>query len=132
MMVSSDPVADMLTRIRNASSVHKETVSMPHSKMKESVARILSANNFIGAVDVSDGVVGKQLVIVIQSPKNHAVITEITRMSKPGRRLYTGADAIPTVKGGRGIIIISTSKGIMTGAEAKKQRLGGELLCQIY
>lgn len=131
-MVSTDPVADMLTRIRNAAAVQKEIVSMPHSKLKEAVAKILSQHNFIGAVSVSDEGIDKQLVIVVSKPGARSVMTEVSRMSKPGRRMYTSADAIPTYMGGRGIVIISTSKGIMTGQDAKKQRLGGELICQIY
>ena len=130
-MVSTDPIADMLTRIRNAADVRKEQVSMPHSKVKEAVARILEAHNFVGKVSVEDATVGKQLTIAVNNGSS-AFITEISRLSKPGRRMYVGADAIPTVKGGRGIVVISTSKGIMTGADAKKQRLGGELICQVY
>ena len=130
-MVSTDPIADMLTRIRNAADVRKEQVSMPHSKVKEEVARILEAHNFVGKVSVEDATVGKQLTIAVNNGSS-AFITEISRLSKPGRRMYVGADAIPTVKGGRGIVVISTSKGIMTGADAKKQRLGGELICQVY
>lgn len=130
-MVSTDPIADMLTRIRNGADVRKESVTMPHSKVKESVARILEAHKFIGAVSVVDATVGKQLSIQLNTSGRN-FITEIARMSKPGRRMYVGADAIPTVKGGRGIVVVSTSKGIMTGAEAKKQRLGGELICQVY
>ena len=131
-MVSTDPLADMLTRIRNAAAVQKESVSMPHSKLKEAVARLLSANNFVGNVDVTAGTIGKQLVIAVANTKGQLAITEIARLSKPGRRLYANADAIPSVKGGRGIVIISTSSGVMTGADAKKQRLGGELLCQVF
>jgi len=127
-MVSTDPIADMLTRVRNAALVNKDTVSLPHSKVKEAVAKILSDHKFIGSVEVTDGLVGKQLVLTLGS----AHVTEIKRLSKPGRRMYTTADAIPSVKGGRGIVVISTSKGIMTGNEAKKQRLGGELICQVY
>lgn len=132
MMVSTDPLADMLTRIRNAAAVNKDAVSMPHSNLKEAVAKILSSNNFVGAVSVNDEGLVKQLVIDLARSNGRQVITEVTRMSKPGRRLYSNADSIPTYKGGRGIVIISTSKGIMTGQEAKKQRLGGELICQIY
>jgi small subunit ribosomal protein S8 len=131
-MVSTDPLSDMLTRIRNASAVQKESVSMPHSKLKEAVARLLSKNNFVGAVSVEQGTVGKQLVIAVANSKGQLAITEVARLSKPGRRLYANADAIPTVKGGRGIVIISTSQGVMTGHQAKKQRLGGELLCQVF
>ncbi len=131
-MVSTDPLSDMLTRIRNASAVQKESVTMPHSKLKEAVARLLSDNNFVGTVSVADGVIGKQLVIGVNNKQGATAITEIARLSKPGRRLYANADAIPSVKGGRGIVIISTSQGIMTGKQARQQRLGGELLCQVY
>lgn len=132
MMVSTDPLADMLTRIRNAASVNKDAVSMPHSKMKESVARILSAHNFVGEVSVSEEGINKQLVINLARVSGRPVITEVSRISKPGRRMYTNADSIPTYKGGRGLVIISTSKGVMTGQDAKQQRLGGELICKIY
>lgn len=132
MMVSTDPIADMLTRIRNAAAVNKEEVSMPHSKLKEAVAKILSSHNFVGEVTVSDEGINKQLIIRVARHAGRPAITEVSRMSKPGRRMYTNADSIPTFKGGRGIVIISTSKGVMTGADAKKQRLGGELICQIY
>lgn len=128
MMVSTDPIADMLTRVRNAVLVNKDSVTLPHSNVKEAVAKILAAHKFIGSVEVAQGISGKQLVLGV----NGAQVTEIKRLSKPGRRMYTTADAIPTVKGGRGVVVISTSKGIMTGNDAKKQRLGGELICQVY
>jgi small subunit ribosomal protein S8 len=131
-MVSTDPVSDMLTRIRNAASVNKDAVSMPHSKLKEAVARILSAHNFVGEVSIDGDGIGKQLVIGVARSGGRLAITEVSRLSKPGRRMYTNADKIPTYKGGRGLVIISTSKGVMTGQDAKKQRLGGELICQIY
>jgi small subunit ribosomal protein S8 len=132
MMVSTDPVADMLTRIRNAAAVNKDAVSMPHSKLKEAIARILSVNNFVGNISVDGEGISKELVIGITRSNGRQAITEVSRISKPGRRMYTNADKIPTYKGGRGLVIISTSKGIMTGADAKAQRLGGELICQIY
>ena len=128
MMVSTDPIADMLTRVRNAALVNKDSVSLPHSNVKEAIAKILSVHKFIGVVEVSQGNTGKQLVLGIIPTQ----VTEIKRLSKPGRRMYTTADAIPTVKGGRGVVVISTSKGIMTGNDAKKQRLGGELICHVY
>jgi len=129
-MVSTDPIADMLSRIRNAMNVNKNVVSMPHSKSKQAIAEILKANHFLTGVEVSDNEgVGKTLTITINDAAENARITEITRMSTPGRRMYSGADKIPTVMRGRGIVIVSTSKGIMTGQEAKQQRLGGELIC---
>lgn len=129
---STDPIADMLSRIRNAIAVRKGEISMPHSKVKESVARLLKDNRFVTDVKVSDATVGKTLTIVINTPDTNARITEVSRISRPGRREYTSADKIPSVKGGRGLIIVSTSKGLMTGPDAKKQGIGGELICKVY
>lgn len=129
---TTDPIADMLSRIRNAIAVRKAEIALPHSNVKESVARLLKDNRFISDVKVSDAAVGKTLHIVINSQDENAKITEITRMSTPGRRLYSGSDKIPTVKRGRGLVIVSTSKGLMTGVEAKKQGIGGELICKVY
>jgi small subunit ribosomal protein S8 len=130
-MVSTDPISDMFTRIRNAIAVNKHEVSMPYSKIKEAVAKILAQNGFLEGVTV-DGSEFKILTITINSEDANATITEIERLSKPGRRLYVGADKIPTVKRGRGIVIVSTSSGVMTGKEAKSKRLGGELIGQVY
>lgn len=129
---STDPIADMLTRIRNALNVRKYEVSLPHSNVKESVARLLQANKFIDNVSVSDATVGKTLNIRIAPADSNSRITEIARLSKPGRRYYVKAAEIPVVKQGRGIVIVSTSKGMMTGQEAKAANLGGELICKIY
>jgi len=131
-MVSTDPIADMLTRIRNAIAVRKSEVVMPHSKVKQSVAELLKKSGFVSDVKVTDLSLGKSLTIVINGEHENARITEIVRLSKPGRRSYTNATEIPTVMRGRGIVIISTSKGMMTGAEAKKQGVGGELICKVY
>lgn len=129
---TTDPIADMLSRIRNAIAVNKHEIRLPHSKVKESVARLLAENSYIDNVAVEDASVGKTLVLGINQPHTNARITEIVRISTPGRRNYAGADAIPIVKRGRGIVIVSTSKGLMTGTEAKKQRVGGELICKVY
>lgn len=129
---TTDPIADMLTRVRNAINVNKNEVSLPHSKVKEAVARLLKDAGFIVSVSVTDLSVGKQLHIVINGEDENARITEITRLSKPGRRHYVGAGEIPTVKHGRGVIIVSTSKGLMTGKQAKAQGVGGELIASIY
>jgi small subunit ribosomal protein S8 len=131
-MVSTDPIADMLTRIRNAISVRKNEVSMPHSKVKEAVATLLKESGFVSGVSVSDAAVGKTLKIVINNEDENARITEIVRLSKPGRRAYTTASEIPVVKRGRGLVVVSTSKGMLTGKQAKKQGVGGELICKIY
>ncbi|HET7302080.1 MAG TPA: 30S ribosomal protein S8 [Candidatus Saccharimonadales bacterium] len=131
-MVSTDPIADMLTRIRNAIAVRKHEVSMPHSKVKQSLAELLKQSGFIKDVKVTDGTIGKNLVVVINDEHESARITEIVRLSKPGRRAYAGSAEIPVVKRGRGIVVVSTSKGMMTGDDAKKQGVGGELICQVY
>lgn len=131
-MVSTDPIADMLTRIRNAMNVRKNEVSVPHSKVKESVATLLKENGFLTDVTVTDASIGKSMRIVIHPDGEASRITEIKRVSKPGRRAYVGAAEIPTVKRGRGIVIVSTSKGMMTGQAAKKAGVGGELICEVY
>jgi small subunit ribosomal protein S8 len=130
--VSTDPIADMLSRIRNAMAVNKNEVLMPHSKIKESVAKILQSSGFIDKVTEEEAIVGKSLKIIINSDGTNARITEIQRLSKPGRRMYVNADSIPTVKRGRGIVVVSTSRGVMSGEQAKKERIGGELICQVY
>ncbi len=131
-MVSTDPIADMLTRIRNAINVRKNEVVMPHSKLKQSVAELLKDSGFVSDVKVVDATVGKSLKIVINGAGENARITEIVRLSKPGRREYKGAKEIPTVKGGRGIVIVSTPRGMMTGTQAKTSGVGGELICKVY
>ncbi len=131
-VTTTDPIADMLTRIRNAIQVRKHEISLPHSSIKEHVARSLQANGFLESVTVTDLSVGKQLHIVINSEDTNAKITEIKRLSKPGRRVYSNAKEMPTIKRGRGIVIVSTSKGLMTGKEAKQAGLGGELIVSVY
>jgi len=131
-MVASDPIADMLTRIRNAINVQKSEVIMPHSKAKQAVAELLKSAGFVKNVSVSDASIGKSLKVVLSDPTERSRITEIDRMSTPGRRYYVGAGEIPSVKGGRGVVIVSTSKGVMTGTEAKKLGVGGELICKVY
>jgi small subunit ribosomal protein S8 len=129
---TTDPIADMLSRIRNAIAVHKEEITLPHSNVKESVAKILKDNKFVEKVNVEDAEVGKILRIKLTNGLANSNITEIERMSTPGRRMYSGVDKIPTVKRGRGIVIVSTSKGMMTGQQAKQNGLGGELICKVY
>ncbi len=129
---TTDPIADMLTRIRNAIAVRKNEVNLPHSKIKEAVARLLQESKFIDRVEVSDAPVGKTLTVKINDESANARITEIVRVSKPGRRYYVNAQEIPTVKRGRGLVIVSTSKGVMTGDQAKAAHVGGELICKVY
>lgn len=131
-MVSTDPVSDMLTRIRNAIAVGKGEVRLPHSKIKQSVAELLKKSGFLNEVEVEGKGIDKKVVIKINDDRENARITEISRLSRPGRRLYAKAKDIPTVKQGRGLVIVSTSKGIMTGDEAKKAKIGGELICKVY
>jgi small subunit ribosomal protein S8 len=129
---TTDPIADMFTRLRNAIAVRKHEVSLPHSNIKESVAKLLKDSNFIDDVKVEKADVGKTLTIKINNDDSNARITEIVRLSKPGRRYYVNAREIPTVKRGRGLVIVSTSKGLMTGDQAKSERVGGELICKVY
>jgi small subunit ribosomal protein S8 len=129
---STDPIADLLTRIRNAAMVGKHEVRVPSSKIKKVVAEQLQKNKYLAEVKVEAGKPRDTLVITINKPGENSPINEITRMSKPGRRLYVGASEIPRVKSGRGLVLISTSKGVITGQEAVKQRLGGELLLKVY
>lgn len=131
-MVSTDPISDMLTRVRNAIAVNKNEVSMPYSKAKHSVADLLASNKFIDSVKADGEGIDKKLHIKINDNAKNASITEITRLSRPGRRMYVRSKDIPTVKNGRGIVIVSTSKGIMTGDKAKKEQVGGELICKVY
>lgn len=129
---TTDPIADMLTRIRNAINVRKNEVTLPHSKIKESVAKLLQQSNFIDDVSVKDAPIGKVMTVTINEADSNSRITEIVRISKPGRRYYVNAKEIPIVKRGRGVVIISTSRGLMTGDQAKAEKVGGELICKVY
>lgn len=129
---STDPIADLLTRIRNAVMVGKNEITVPSSKMKVTVAEELKKAGYLSGVKVESAKPRDILVITINKEGENSTINEITRLSKPGRRVYVGASDIPKVKSGRGIVLVSTSKGILTGNEATKQRLGGELLLKVY
>lgn len=129
---STDPIADLLTRIRNAKMVGKTEVRVPSSKLKKVVAETLQKNGYLADVSVEAAKPRDVLVVTINRPGENSTIHEITRVSKPGRRVYTASADIPKVKSGRGLVLISTSKGVMTGAEAIKQKLGGELLLKVY
>lgn len=132
VVISTDPIADMLTRIRNAIAVNAATTSMPHSNVKETVAKILADNDFIHSLKVEEDGGRKTLIVNINSQDQPARITEIKRLSRPGRRMYVKSPAVPTVKRGRGLVVVSTSSGIMTGVQAKAKNLGGELICEVY
>lgn len=131
-MQTTDPIADLLTRIRNAKLVGKTEIRVPSSKMKKVVAEQLVKNGYLADVTVEAAKPRDVLVVTINRPGENSTITEITRVSKPGRRVYVGAAEIPKVKNGRGLVLVSTSKGVMTGAEAAKAKLGGELLLKVY
>lgn len=129
---STDPIADLLTRIRNAVMVGKNEITVPSSKLKVTVAQELKKAGYLSAVKVESGKPRDILVVTINKEGENATINEIKRLSKPGRRVYVSANDIPKVKSGRGIVLVSTSKGVVTGTEATKQRLGGELLLSVY
>lgn len=129
---STDPVADLLTRIRNAAMVGKNEIRVPSSKLKKAVAEELARAKYIENVKVESASPRDTLVVKINKDGENARFNELTRMSKPGRRVYAGADEIPRIKSGRGMVIVSTSKGVMNGFEARKQRLGGELLLKVW
>lgn len=131
-MQSTDPIADMLTRIRNGILAGKNEIRLPSSKLKVTVAQELKKAGYLADVKTEKGAPRDTLVITIVESGRNTTITEIVRVSKPGRRVYAGVNDIPRVKNGRGIILVSTSKGVMTGQAAIKARLGGELLCKVY
>jgi len=126
----NDSISDLLTRIRNANTARKRNVVMPYSKMKAQVAEILAANGFLEAVKVGENAGFKTLELTL--PADPETITSLARVSKPGRRVYSSAQDIPLVLGGRGIVIVSTSGGVMTGRDARKKGLGGELICRVW
>lgn len=129
---STDPIADLLTRIRNAIMAGKNEIRAPHSKMKQTVAEQLKKAGYLADVSVESGTPRDTLVVTIFEPGTNTTINEITRLSKPGRRVYASATEIPRVKSGRGIVLVSTSQGVMTDNEARKAKLGGELICKVY
>ena len=129
---STDPIADLMTRIRNAALVGKTEVRVPTSKLKKIVAEQLVKNHYLADVKLEDGKPRGTLVITINNNGENAAFTELARVSKPGRRIYVSSADIPKVKQGRGIVLVSTSKGVMTGAEAVKNKLGGEVLLKVY
>lgn len=131
-MNTTDPIADMLSRIRNAIAIGRSEVNLPHSKLKEEVAKILTESGFLVDVKTSQTDGPKQIQIIINDKESSPVITEINRLSRPGRRQYVSVSEIPRVKGGRGIVVLSTSQGLMSGHKAKQKGIGGELICEVY
>jgi small subunit ribosomal protein S8 len=127
----TDPIADMLTRIRNAGRALLPTVEMPHSRMKESLAHILKKEGYVAEVAV-EGKPFKKIKIQLKYQGKKSVIEGLRRISKPGLRHYVGATKIPRVLGGLGVAVVSTPEGVMTGTQARKKNLGGELLCYVW
>ena len=132
-MVVNDPVADMLTRIRNALIVRHDSITVPASNMKKAIAKILLDEGYVKSVDyIDDGLQGQIKIVLKYAQGKQSVITGLKRISKPGLRVYAKSDAIPKVLGGLGIAIHSTSKGLMTDKEARSQGVGGEVLAYIW
>jgi small subunit ribosomal protein S8 len=129
----TDPVADMLTRIRNGSQALHPTVAMPSSKLREEIAKILAAEGYIDGYEVSAEGSHKTLTVKLRYGRDRApVIQGLNRTSTPGRRIYRGAADLPRVMGGLGVAVISTSQGLLPDREARKRRLGGEVLCEVW
>ncbi len=130
-MSMSDPIADMLTRIRNAQMANHEKVVVPSSKLKKALLDVLSAEGYINGYEVKDNGGKPELVINLKYYQGKPVIAEVKRVSRPGLRVYKKKDELPKVMGGLGIAIVSTSKGVMTDHQARKAGLGGEVVCTV-
>ncbi len=129
----TDPIADMLTRIRNANTALHPQVSMPSSKLKEEVAKILASEGYLDSYKVEDAKVGKKLTVTLKYSNNRdRVLNGLRRVSTPGHRIYKGADNLERVRGGIGVSIISTSDGLLTDREARRRNVGGEVLCEVW
>ena len=134
-MTMTDPIADMLTRLRNANTAFHDDVIMPSSKVKEALAKILVSEGYIEGFSIDDdpGRPGRKLRIVLKyTPDRRRTISGLRRVSKPGLRVYTSSSEVPRVLGGMGIAILSTNQGLMTDREARKRRVGGEILCRVW
>jgi len=128
----SDPIADFLTRLRNAARAHRSDVSAPYSRIKEEIARILKREGYISEFEVDTQSKPPQIKVTMKFVNRTPALTGVKRMSKPGLRKYVGSADIPRVLGGMGVSILSTSRGIITGREARKERVGGELLATVW
>lgn len=132
-MTMTDPIADMLARLRNANSAYHEDVAMPHSKIKANIAEILKAEGYIAGYDVADAEVGKTLTLQLKfGPSRERSIAGLRRVSKPGLRVYAKSTSLPRVLGGLGIAILSTSNGLLTDRQASKKGVGGEVLAYVW
>jgi small subunit ribosomal protein S8 len=127
----TDPIADMLTRIRNAHAIHAKTVVIPHSRVKEAMVAVMKTENYVTDYQV-EASVPKNIIVTLKYIQGKPAITNLKRVSKPGRRLYSPAKSIPKTLGGYGMSIITTSLGIMSDKQAKATNAGGEILCEIY
>ena len=129
----TDPISDMLTRIRNAGRALQPAVEVPHSKLKESIANILKSEGYVSSVEVlAPSKAKKNIKLALKYQGKQTVLEGLRRISSPGRRVYVGSTEIPRVRGGLGVAIVSTSEGVMSGGEAKKKNLGGELLAFVW
>ncbi len=129
----TDPIADMLTRLRNANSAHHDVVSMPHSKLKSHIAEILQAEGYIAGWSVEDAKVGKTLTLDLKyGPARERALTGVRRVSKPGLRVYAKSTNLPKVLGGLGVAILSTSSGLLTDRQAQAKGVGGEVLAYVW
>lgn len=132
-MTMTDPIADMLTRLRNANSAHHETVSMPYSKLKAAIANILQEEGYIAGSAVEDARVGKTLTLKLKySSRRERAISGLQRVSKPGLRVYAKSTSLPKVRGGLGVAILSTSSGLLTDRQASDKGVGGEVLAYVW
>ena len=128
----TDPIADMLTRIRNANLAKHNTVKIPFSKIKESLANILKSEGYINNFEVKEEGTKKDIIVSLKFMDGEAVIKGLKRISKPGRRVYTSVESLPKVLGGLGIAVVSTPKGVITDKECRKHSVGGEVLCYVW
>lgn len=129
----TDPISDMLTRVRNATAVGHARVNMPSSKMKESLAKILTSEGYIDRYEVKAAGSGNELMLVLRyGDRRTPAITGVSRVSKPGHRIYRGASELPRVQGGLGVAVVSTSQGLLPDREARRRRLGGEIVCEVW
>jgi len=128
----TDPISDMLTRIRNASAVRKAEIRLPYSKLKFAIAKILSEEGYVSTVEKSGAAAQPEIRIVLKYEGGEGVIRNVKRVSKPGLRAYAGYADLPRVLSDRGIAIVSTSQGVMTNKAARKRKLGGEVICEVF
>jgi small subunit ribosomal protein S8 len=132
MSTLTDPIADFLTRLRNAASSHRADVKLPHSKIKEEIARILKEEGYIAEYEVDNSSRPAVIKVTMKFVNRTPALTGVKRVSKPGLRKYVGADEVPRVLGGMGTSIVSSSRGILTGRQAKREKVGGELLAIVW